>query len=364
MGSNTSKPLSEFSKEEVAALVRGYGGQFVQYVDRIVQNCVDGELLASMNVEEFLETLDELGVDFRLHRRKLLYEFRASLPELADTSVSSQSSRRSSKTEQSITDALNVKLASQSLKNLSLRHSLQTLEKERGRASAPPQEHATIVLTDVQNSTELWEKDQHAMRQALDLHDTIVRRICGEHHGYEIDTEGDAFFLAFHKGVEACGFALDLQRALNEAPWRKDILCTPWTCEDRSGRKGLRVKVAIHQGAVESRRNYVTGRTEYFGSTMDIAKGLEKLAIGGQTLLTSETWSGIFHLADTHLNSPRVTDIGNHVVGEVKGKRDTVSKRILELAPTSFSVGEQVTENAHLPITKEASLHPSVKARS
>ena len=44
---------------------------------------------------------------------------------------------------------------------------------------------ATLVLTDVQGSTELWEWDEGVMNDAQSLHDRIIRSRITEFFGYE-----------------------------------------------------------------------------------------------------------------------------------------------------------------------------------
>ena len=61
----------------------------------------------------------------------------------------------------------------------------------------------TLVCTDVEGSTELWEWDTAAMLQAVAAHDRAMRGLMVVHHGYEVWTEGDAFLVAFHGYVEA-----------------------------------------------------------------------------------------------------------------------------------------------------------------
>jgi class 3 adenylate cyclase len=397
MGSKSSKPLNEYSQDEVAACISSYGGMFAQYAQRIRENGVDGELLATMNEQELHETLDELEVESRLHRRKFLNEFKGSLPGLMDCTYSS-ASRGSSASDQSVSDALKARFDAQSRENSSLRSSVQSLESNRSRSAGPPMDNATIVFTDVQNSTDLWERDEHAMKQALSTHDQILRRVCGAHHGYEIDTEvsqtngdgvrisrpldrstfcntsipnmlsplslfsqGDAFFLAFQETVDAYAFALNFQKALHEADWSRDILSLPWSCQDASGRRGLRVKVAVHHGPVQTRKNAVTARTEYSGPTMDIARSLENMTQGGQILTTAETWSSVFHLSETHLDSPVVTDRGSQTIGKnSKGKNDGLSKRLLDLTPASLSSTVTVNKSTALPNGNRAPLSQSL----
>lgn len=85
-------------------------------------------------------------------------------------------------------------------------------------------EEATIVRTDVLGSTSLWEKDPVAMQTALEVHDEILRKCLMEHNGYEMDTAGDSFHLAFHDPVDAIAFCFsqtDIEFSTSSVKWKR-----------------------------------------------------------------------------------------------------------------------------------------------
>ena len=47
----------------------------------------------------------------------------------------------------------------------------------------------TLVMTDVEGSTELWEWDRLTMMEAITLHDRLMRAQLSKFFGYEIATE-------------------------------------------------------------------------------------------------------------------------------------------------------------------------------
>ncbi|PNW81448.1 hypothetical protein CHLRE_07g356550v5 [Chlamydomonas reinhardtii] len=90
----------------------------------------------------------------------------------------------------------------------------------------------TLVMTDVQNSTLLWEVlDGHVMDECLSLHHRIMREAIAANRGYEVCTEGDAFCVAFHTPDFALGFALHVQEHLLRADWPAELLEQPDGCE-------------------------------------------------------------------------------------------------------------------------------------
>src|SRR5262245_24533767 len=77
----------------------------------------------------------------------------------------------------------------------------------------------TLLFTDIEGSTRLWEAHAAAMRAALARHDALLRHCIGDHDGNVFKTGGDAFCAAFHTAPDAVAAALDAQRALAREPW-------------------------------------------------------------------------------------------------------------------------------------------------
>ena len=77
----------------------------------------------------------------------------------------------------------------------------------------------TLVCTDVEGSTELWEWDTTAMLQAVAAHDRAMRSLMVLHHGYEVWTEGDAFLVAFHTPEDASAWSMAVQQVNQFCAW-------------------------------------------------------------------------------------------------------------------------------------------------
>ncbi|CAB9501372.1 Receptor-type adenylate cyclase [Seminavis robusta] len=75
MGGIHSEPLAEIRKEDVARRVISLGAEYQDYALLVDDNGIDGDLLGEMDEAIFLETLDDIGLDNRTHRAKLLQEF-------------------------------------------------------------------------------------------------------------------------------------------------------------------------------------------------------------------------------------------------------------------------------------------------
>src|SRR4029453_9908376 len=93
-----------------------------------------------------------------------------------------------------------------------------------------PSGTVTFLFTDIEGSTKLLhEIGPEAYAQALLKHRRILREAFARHGGVEVDTQGDAFFVAFPTAARAVRAARESQGALAEGP--------------------IRVRMGLHTGA-------------------------------------------------------------------------------------------------------------------
>src|SRR5260221_12216589 len=78
----------------------------------------------------------------------------------------------------------------------------------------------TLLFTDVEGSTRLLDSLGDQYGEALHEHRRRLRVAFAEHEGVEVDTQGDAFFVAFARASDAVAAASDGQRALAGGPIR------------------------------------------------------------------------------------------------------------------------------------------------
>ena len=131
----------------------------------------------------------------------------------------------------------------------------------RRRLRGPPDPASadtTYAMTDIQDSTKLWESlPAEAMGRAMVLHNDCLRAALKECQGYLSFTEGDAFFVAFHSVQDAVRWALLVQERLLDLAWPAELLAHPSASvahgEASSGEggrallfRGLRVRVGLH----------------------------------------------------------------------------------------------------------------------
>ena len=79
MGLEHSKPVAQLQANDVATIVEQLGKHYEDAAKSIRENGVDGIFLASLSPKEVKETLDDLGVQNRLHRRVLERKLAAAL---------------------------------------------------------------------------------------------------------------------------------------------------------------------------------------------------------------------------------------------------------------------------------------------
>lgn len=124
----------------------------------------------------------------------------------------------------------------------------------------------TFLLTDIQDSTALWEQFADEMKAALVQHDTLLRRTIQAHDGHVFKRAGDMFCAAFASPLDAANAAVAAQRALHAEDWATPV--------------PLRVHMALHTGIAELRDG------DYFGVTINQVARMVTIGHGGQILLS------------------------------------------------------------------------------
>ena len=127
----------------------------------------------------------------------------------------------------------------------------------------------SFLLTDVVDSTALWERAPVPMDSALARHDALIASAVEAHGGVLLKHkgEGDSTFSVFASAIAAAAAATEAQRLLAAEPWHDATL--------------ISVRMGIHTGEAFQR-----GR-DYYGQTVNRAARVRALAQGGQVLLSA-----------------------------------------------------------------------------
>ena len=137
-----------------------------------------------------------------------------------------------------------------------------------------PSGKVTFLFTDIEGSTQLFERHPDAVKDALARHQSLVQGAIDAHNGRVFKVVGDALCSAFANADDALVAALDAQRALQRENW---------------GEIGaLRVRMGLHTGAAETRDG------EYLSSlTLVRVQRVAAAGHGGQTLLSTAAAEGV-----------------------------------------------------------------------
>jgi class 3 adenylate cyclase len=129
-----------------------------------------------------------------------------------------------------------------------------------------PSGTVTLLFTDVEGSTRLWDGERDAMAAALRRHDEILRDAIEQAGGYVFKTAGDSFCAAFSAARAGLDAALAAQRNLAAQSWPTS--------------RPIVVRMGLHAGVCEERDG------DYFGPAVNRAARLLAVASGGQVLVS------------------------------------------------------------------------------
>ena len=162
-----------------------------------------------------------------------------------------------------------------------------------------PSGAVTFLFSDIEGSTRLVKALRERYVQVLAEHRRLVRAAIVGQAGHEIDTQGDAFFVAFATAKQAVLCALEVQRALAGHEWPSGA--------------SVRVRMGIHTGHATP----VEG--SYTGMAVHRAARICAAARGGQVLLSQATQTLIeddeeeLGFALTELGERRLKDLDRPV---------------------------------------------------
>jgi Adenylate and Guanylate cyclase catalytic domain len=143
----------------------------------------------------------------------------------------------------------------------------------------------TFLFTDIEGSTRRWEADADAMRQALAVHDEVLRTAIQKHDGFLFKHTGDGACAAFASPMSAVDAAVAAQRVLE-----------------------LPVRMGIATGEAELKG------ADYFGAVLNRAARVMAAGHGGQILLAEST-AGLLNGVDLlDLGPRRLRDVPTPVV--------------------------------------------------
>ena len=223
---------------------------------------------------------------------------RASLPDSAFAYVDSQGNRRLPINDEAhVRNALSrfnqVRFESEEARERAFRRLLKAatdygiapigfvtrqLREARGADSSDlPSGAVTLLLTDIEGSTQLIQDLGEKYQPALEQVRTLIRDAVGGHEGYEVDSRADEFFAVFADAGDAIAAAIEIQRGMQAARW--------------PGGHRVQVRIGLNSGSPA-----VTD-TGYVGLPVNVMARVCNAGHGGQILLTNSTREELAGLA-------------------------------------------------------------------
>src|ERR1700758_3896686 len=163
-------------------------------------------------------------------------------------------------------------------------------------AGHPPSGTVTFVLTDLEGSTRLWERDPEAMKAAMARHDEILEKTIAAHRGFVFARMGDGMAAAFATAGDAVWGAAAIQQALADQPWGP---ASP-----------LRARIGLHtgEGVIVEGGGYANQPINRCSRLMAAAHGGQVVVSGATEALVRDQLRGGMGLLD--LGEHRLRDLG------------------------------------------------------
>ena len=194
-------------------------------------------------------------------------------------------------------------------------------------SSPLPQGTVTFLFTDIEGSTRLLQQLEDAYAGVLGAHQALLRAAFVAHGGTEVDTQGDAFFVAFASAPEAVACAVEATQALAAHSWPEGVL--------------LRVRLGLHTGTPQRVGDH------YVGIDVHRAARIAAAGHGGQILLSQTTRELVAH---TLPDGVTLRDLGAHHLKDLQHP-ERITQVVQPGLPADFPLLKTLDMHQHnLPI--------------
>src|SRR5437764_4953590 len=159
----------------------------------------------------------------------------------------------------------------------------------RCRVPGLPTGTVTLLFTDLEGSTRLLQQLGERYHDVLVVCRQLLREIFQRWNGHEVDTQGDAFFVAFARATDAVWAAVEMQHSLAAHTWPDEV--------------SVRLRIGLHTGQpLHSSEGYV-------GLDVPHAARIMSAGHGGQVLLSATTQELVKHDLPDGVS---LRDLGEH----------------------------------------------------
>src|SRR5258708_3058106 len=209
----------------------------------------------------------------------------------------------------------NVKAFAMALEEASKAESAEHPAEAGQRSSSMrnlPTGTVTLLFTDIERSTHLLQQLGNRYASVLSECRRLLRAALQQWNGHEVDTQGDAFFVAFARATDAVLAAVDGQRALATHPWPEGVV--------------VRVRMGLHTGEPQ------LSSEDYVGLDVHGAARIMSAAHGGQVLLSQATCN----LVEQDLpDDVSLRDLGEHRLKDL-GRPKRLFQLVISGLPADF----------------------------
>ena len=168
-------------------------------------------------------------------------------------------------------------------------------EQRKAKSRDLPTGTVTLLFTDIEGSTHLLQQLGERYASVLAECHHLLRAVFREHHGHEVDTQGDAFFVTFARANDAVSAAVAAQRTLAAHSWPEGM--------------AVRVRMGLHTGEPELTLE------GYVGLDVHHAARIMSAGHGGQILLSPTTRELVEHELPAEVS---LCDLGVHRLKDLK----------------------------------------------
>ena len=165
----------------------------------------------------------------------------------------------------------------------------------------------TYLFTDLESSTQLWERHPSTMPAALARHDELLALAVGDHGGTVVKTTGDGLMAVFTSPQHAVEASLAAQRTLAAEVWEQE--------------EPLRVRMGIHLGESTPRDG------DYYGTDVNKAARVMSAGHGGQVLITETALRALPGTTE----GAAVKELGSHRLKDLSG-----SESLFQITPVGL----------------------------